>query len=264
MPLVGDCCFIFPLKDATVITGFICVGVALVGEVAAICSTLNYYTWADPLIQSLMRVSYFMDIPGIVFHAIFLVVSIILILGVTKDISALLIPWLGWCPLMLAAIFIEIVLVIIKDPYFAAPVICFCLMIFLFMIYGSLIVVSYFREMTKFDPHLRYLTDVSSEIPSSSQPVRRPRWIAFYKFRKPGNIPAPSLDHQMPGPSTADKSTLTDFPISEKSTMQKVLKQAYAKLWTTAHKSPQSSSSRNILSSSTETETTFIETLSSE
>ncbi|XP_035220364.1 uncharacterized protein LOC118193393 isoform X2 [Stegodyphus dumicola] len=233
MPLVGDCCFIFPLKDATVITGFICVGVALVGEVAAICSTLNYYTWADPLIQSLMRVSYFMDIPGIVFHAIFLVVSIILILGVTK-------------------------------PYFAAPVICFCLMIFLFMIYGSLIVVSYFREMTKFDPHLRYLTDVSSEIPSSSQPVRRPRWIAFYKFRKPGNIPAPSLDHQMPGPSTADKSTLTDFPISEKSTMQKVLKQAYAKLWTTAHKSPQSSSSRNILSSSTETETTFIETLSSE
>ncbi|KAG8197229.1 hypothetical protein JTE90_011382 [Oedothorax gibbosus] len=150
MALVGKCCFIFNLKDSSILIGFLSTVVSLAGLMTAMLHVLRVLRLPDdPLCVWILQIIYFLGLGGVAFQAVTLLVSVLLLWGALKDVPPLLIPWLGWCPFIIILMIVNVGLALGKDSKYVAELICFVILIFIFLLYASVIITSDFQLLCR-------------------------------------------------------------------------------------------------------------------
>ncbi|CAL1266070.1 unnamed protein product, partial [Larinioides sclopetarius] len=199
--------------------------IALSGVLSAVSNFVEIFpTPGDPIIYSLLEIVFFLGIHGIVFHVVFLTVSIILIIGSMKDIPPLLIPWIAWTPFFILAIIVNVVMILIHNAALAVPVVCFTIFVFMVKIYSTLIVTYQFKELVKYETRRTYLEGLTGVRQSG------PGFSAYFD-RDRQSVRVIPMDESEAGPSSSNsdqprkKSRLLDRP-----SMRDRLSHTYAKV----------------------------------
>ncbi|KAG8197230.1 hypothetical protein JTE90_011382 [Oedothorax gibbosus] len=168
MALVGKCCFIFNLKDSSILIGFLSTVVSLAGLMTAMLHVLRVLRLPDdPLCVWILQIIYFLGLGGVAFQAVTLLVSVLLLWGALKDVPPLLIPWLGWCPFIIILMIVNVGLALGKDSKYVAELICFVILIFIFLLYASVIITSDFQLLCRAEIQKMPMSSMGA---SSSEP----------------------------------------------------------------------------------------------